>query len=308
MAVRPLDSTARNALMASAGSALSTRRAAPACTTIMLTLCVTTSCSSLARRARSSASARLVAASCSAWAWRSRAPESPARRAHRWTTSPTIMIGMKISSDVARAGMGSVVSAKSTISQYGRQGHAEQRGAAVPAVHDGRVGGERHDEEDDKRRAAVGVDGVGSDDGGHDRPERSQRKDPAQRQRRRSQDDQHRPQWARRGTGGQYGRGGGRRQHDVDTDGAPGERRPRLGGPGERQRPGQAGLHQPSPALAHQPIVPRDSPDGIARPAETTPPRGRPDRRKSAAAAGKLPLAAEAGRDRAGLACRAWMP
>ena len=116
MAVRPLDSTARNALMASAGSALSTRRAAPACTTITLTLCVTTSCSSLARRARSSASARLVAASCSAWAWRSRAPESPARRAHRWTASPTIMIGMKISKGVARAGIGGLMSAESAIS------------------------------------------------------------------------------------------------------------------------------------------------------------------------------------------------
>jgi len=36
-----------------AGEALSLRRAASACTTIMLTLCVTTSCSSLAIRARS---------------------------------------------------------------------------------------------------------------------------------------------------------------------------------------------------------------------------------------------------------------
>ena len=78
MAVRPHDSTARNALVASAGSALSTRLAAPACTTIMLTLCVTTSCISLAMRARCCSSARLVASSCSARAWRSRAPESPA--------------------------------------------------------------------------------------------------------------------------------------------------------------------------------------------------------------------------------------
>ena len=53
MASRPLSSTASSADLASSGEAPSTRRAAPACTTIMLTLCVTTSCSSRAMRARS---------------------------------------------------------------------------------------------------------------------------------------------------------------------------------------------------------------------------------------------------------------
>ena len=65
MASRPLSSTASSAVLASSGEEPSIRRAAPACTTIMLTLCVTTSCSSPAMRARSSRIACRVAFSCS---------------------------------------------------------------------------------------------------------------------------------------------------------------------------------------------------------------------------------------------------
>ena len=65
MAVRPLASTASSASRASSGELSSTRRAAPACTTMTLTLCDTTSCISLAIRARSSVTARRVSASCS---------------------------------------------------------------------------------------------------------------------------------------------------------------------------------------------------------------------------------------------------
>ena len=52
----------------------------------------------------------------------------------------------------------------------------------------------------------------------------------------------------------------------------------------------------------------RHPPRSIARPAEAAPPRERPAKRKPAAAAGRLRLAAEAGGVRAGLPCRAWMP
>src|SRR5215472_18505678 len=49
------------------------------------------------------------------------------------------------------------------------------------------------------------------------------------------------------------------------------------------------------------PLSPATPPRGIARPAEATPPRDRPAKRKSAAAAGKLRLAAEAAQNRADL-------
>ena len=65
IAVRPLASMASSASSASPGELATTLRAAPACTTITLTLCVTTSCSSLAMRARSTSMARWVAAWCS---------------------------------------------------------------------------------------------------------------------------------------------------------------------------------------------------------------------------------------------------
>ncbi len=63
-AARPLSSTASMASLDSSGSASMTLRAAPVWITITLTLCVTTSCSSAAMRARSSSTARRVAASC----------------------------------------------------------------------------------------------------------------------------------------------------------------------------------------------------------------------------------------------------
>ena len=62
------------------GSPVRTWRAAPACTTMTLTLCVTTSCSSLAIRARSSSRARRVAAWCSACVGAAGPASRPARR------------------------------------------------------------------------------------------------------------------------------------------------------------------------------------------------------------------------------------
>src|SRR5581483_2248369 len=109
IAVRPLASTASSASsarpVASARGLPSTLRAAPACTIITLTLCVTTSCSSLAIRARSSSMARLVAASCSACTLRSRDVESPTRRRSSRMPSPAATVGTTTISAVYRSGM-----------------------------------------------------------------------------------------------------------------------------------------------------------------------------------------------------------
>ncbi len=66
IAARPAASTASIASRASSGDRSSTVRAAPACAVITLTLCVTTSCSSCAIRARSRSTAKRVAFAC--WA------------------------------------------------------------------------------------------------------------------------------------------------------------------------------------------------------------------------------------------------
>ena len=79
-AVRPADSTAAMASRADDGSVAATRRAAPACTTITLTWCATTSCSSRAMRARSSATAS-----------RARSSRSRSRRAARSCERPHVL-------------------------------------------------------------------------------------------------------------------------------------------------------------------------------------------------------------------------
>ena len=68
-----------------------------------LTLCVTTSCSSLAMRERSTSTARRVAALCSASARRSRAAESLARLRHSRIPSPAATTGITTRSAVYRS-------------------------------------------------------------------------------------------------------------------------------------------------------------------------------------------------------------
>jgi hypothetical protein len=63
IAARPPDSIASSAWWAISGAVVSTVRAAPACTTITLTLWVTTSCNSWAIRARSRCTASRVSVS-----------------------------------------------------------------------------------------------------------------------------------------------------------------------------------------------------------------------------------------------------
>ena len=115
IAVRPLASTASRASRASSGELSSTLRAAPACTTITLTLWVTTSCSSPAIRARSASTARRVCASCSASARSSRWAESPARFRHPRIPTATAAVGANISSAVNRAGTCGVVSGNAAV-------------------------------------------------------------------------------------------------------------------------------------------------------------------------------------------------
>ena len=155
MAVRPLASTASSASRASPGEVSSTRRAAPACTTMTLTLCVTTSCISLAIRARSSATARRVCASCSCSARRSRSADSPARCRQRRMAIATDTVGSRISSAVKRPGTGGVVFGYAAVTMAPPRQHGEQRQPAERAVGDRAVRGEDHGHERDRRRFLV---------------------------------------------------------------------------------------------------------------------------------------------------------
>ena len=130
------------------GGRASTCRAAPACTIITLTLCVTTSCSSLAMRARSSSSARRVAASCSACSRSSRACESPAWRRHGSIALPATRTARAAAASRCWPQLRHRASAACR-SPADRPLACEHRRAVEPAVRERGIGGQDHHDHGD---------------------------------------------------------------------------------------------------------------------------------------------------------------
>ena len=181
------------------------RRAA--CTIITLTLCVTTSCSSLAMRARSSSMARRVAASCSARSRRIRSlaciallktvietsETSTSRAARRHDPAGAAPSAGRCGPSGGSAGPGwpeqpedsSGMTRRCHVPErhgheHARRGHAQQRRVAEPAVCHRRGGGENHGQEGDIRGVPAGHEHAE-----HQHQERCQRKAPARRERHR---------------------------------------------------------------------------------------------------------------------------
>ena len=167
------------------------------------TLCVTTSCSSAAMRARSAARARSVAAAASAPARRSRAVESASRRRSSRMPRPAAAAGRTTKIAVSRPGnwnWGKRV-AELRGGGDGGQGHRGDRQVPVPGVGDRAVGGVHGGTECDLRHEVLLHD---RDRGDDDQPGRDRvQPPPRQRQRGERGGGQHQQRRVRRDQGEQ---------------------------------------------------------------------------------------------------------